>query len=86
MIIEYDIKSLEEHFRRLEQNRQAKRGIVVREATNEEIIKMLHENSFKVRLWGVWENIEDSFLRKLIKWRIDGLTINDPYIVEKLLN
>ncbi|MDD4363712.1 MAG: glycerophosphodiester phosphodiesterase family protein [Atribacterota bacterium] len=54
--------------------------------TDEEIIKMLHENSFKVRLWGVGENIEDSFLRKLIKWRIDGLTINDPYIVEKLLN
>lgn len=42
LIVEYDIETLKTKFRELEQNRQAKRGIVVREATNEEIIKM-HE-------------------------------------------
>jgi len=54
--------------------------------TNEEIIEKLHKNGFKVRLWGVGENIDDSFLKALIKWGIDGLTINDPYFVAKLMN
>jgi len=40
MIIEYDIKSFEDHFRRLEQSRQQKSGIVVRNATNEDILRL----------------------------------------------
>lgn len=43
LIIENNIRNLQNNFRQLEMDRQSRRGITIREATNEEIIKM-HES------------------------------------------
>jgi hypothetical protein len=43
IIVENDICTLQNNFKQLENSRQARLGITIREATNEEIIKM-HES------------------------------------------
>lgn len=40
LIIDHDVKALENQFRQLEKQRQAQHGFVVRDATNEEILQM----------------------------------------------